>query len=234
MTPTNFFNAPPEQGPVGRSPQRYLEELPEAHRPDAAERKRIPHRGTKPLTRVQVREVCRNPEVGPLTTYACIMAWGGRDFVNYRRSLEDGGERIVSLIHALLSSTANRSEDFKATQKAARSIPGLGISFYTKLLFFLRPTPNAYILDQWTAKSAVVIFPEVGMRLSAAGLPDPATSGLVYEAFCKRLESCCGSNGWGSEWKTGEEVERTLFDCPKGVWRNWLKAYLIDVTNRST
>jgi|LakMenEpi03Aug12_release.lakeMendotaPanAssembly.Ray.scaffolds.fasta_scaffold4837226_1 hypothetical protein len=57
MTPTDFFNAPPEQGPVGRSPQRYLDELPEAHRTDAAERKRIPHGGDKPLTREQVRDL---------------------------------------------------------------------------------------------------------------------------------------------------------------------------------
>ena len=225
MKPTDFFTAPPEQGPVGRSPQRYVDELPEVHRPDASERKRIPHGGAKPLTREEVRELCRNMKLPPFTAYACIMAWGGRDFGNYRRSLEDGGERIGRLIANLRSSTATRLEDFKTTQKAARSIPGLGISFYTKLLFFLRKKPDAYILDQWTAKSAVFLFPETGVQLTVIGLPDPATTGPTYEAFCSRLEACCGPDGWGPAWRTGEEVERTLFDSPTGPWRQWLKSH---------
>jgi hypothetical protein len=225
MTPTDFFTAPPEQGPVGRSPQRYLDELGEAHRPDAAQRKRIPHGGTKPLTREQVRDLCRDTKLPPLTAYACIMAWGGRDFGNYRRSLEDGGERIGRLIGNLRASTANRLADFKTAQKAARSIPGLGLSFYTKLLFFLREEPDAYILDQWTAKSAVVLFPETGVQLTVIGLPDPDTTGPTYDAFCSRLEACCGPDGWGPAWGTGEEVEKTLFDSPTGPWRQWLKSH---------
>jgi hypothetical protein len=225
MTPTDFFNAPPEQGTVGSSPQRYLDELGEAHRPDPAQRKRIPHGGTKPLSREQLRDLCRDKNLPPLTAYACIMAWGGRDFGNYRRSLEDGGERISRLICNLRSSTATRLEDFKTTQKAARSIPGLGISFYTKLLFFMREEPDAYILDQWTAKSALVLFPETRVRLTVIGLPDPDTTGLTYEAFCSRLEACCGPDGWGAAWRTGEEVERTLFDSPNGPWREWLKSH---------
>ena len=225
MNPTDFFTAPPEQGPVGRSPQRYLDELPRDHRPEAAQRKRIPHGGTKPLTREQVRDLCRDTKLPPLTAYACVMAWGGRDFGNYRRSLEDGGERIVRLIGNLRASTAARLEDFITTQEAARSIPGLGISFYTKLLFFLRKKPDAYILDQWTGKSAVVLFAETGVRLTVIGLPDPDTTGPTYEAFCSRLEACCGPDGWGAPWRTGEEVERTLFDSPKGPWRQWLKSH---------
>lgn len=225
MTPTDFFNAPPEQGPVGRSPQRYLDELPEDHRPDAAQCKRIPHGGTKPLTREQVRDLCRDKKLPPLTAYACIMAWGGRDFGNYRRSLEDGGERIGRLIGYLRASTATRLEDFITTQEASRSIPGLGLSFYTKLLFFLREEPDAYILDQWTAKSAVLLFLETGVQLTVIGLPDPDTTGPTYDAFCSRLEACCGPGGWGPAWRTGEEVERTLFDSPTGPWRQWLKSH---------
>jgi hypothetical protein len=226
MNPTDFFTGPPSQGPVGRSPQRYFAELPEAHRPDSEALDSIPHQGTKPLTREQVRELCRNPEVGPLTAYAVILAWGGRDFGNYRLSLEDGGERISGLVEALRSSAATQREDFESTRAVARSIPGLGISFYTKLLFFLRPKSDAYILDKWTAKSAVVLFREVAIRLSVAGLPAPETSGEVYEQFCKAIDACCGPDGWGAAWTTGEEVERTLFDRPRGKWRTWLKAHL--------
>lgn len=231
MTPKDFFTAPPEQGPVGRSPQRYLDELPEVYRPDDVVRRRIPHEGTKPLTREQVRELCRDINLPSLTVYACIMAWGGRDFGNYRRSLEDGGMALDRLISALRSSSETRIKDFETTQEAARAIPGLGISFYTKLLFFLREKPDAYILDQWTAKSATLLFPELNICLTAAGLPDPKTTGQTYDAFCSRLETCCGSDGWGVAWRTGEEVERTIFDSPKGQWRIWLKAFLSEDTS---
>jgi hypothetical protein len=224
MHPTNFYPGPPLQGAVGRSPQRYLAELPESHHPRAAVLAKIPGGGKQKLTREEVRAICRNSEVPPLIACACIMAWGGRDFFNYRKSLADGGEAIARLVETLRASTATRAEDFEATQQAVESIHGLGISFYTKLLFFLRPTPDAYILDQWTAKSSVVIFQEVGIRLTAAGLPDPKTCGKDYQAFCARLEACCGSKCWGEAWKTGEEVERTLFDSPKGLWRTCVKA----------
>lgn len=231
MTPKDFFTDPPEQGPVGRSPQRYLDELPEVYRPNDAERRRIPHKGTKPLTRDQVRELCRDINLPSLTVYACIMAWGGRDFGNYRRSLEDGGDAIIKLVKTFRKSTSTRQDDFQMIQTAARSIPGLGISFYTKLLFFLREKPDAYILDQWTAKSATLLFPALTICLTAAGLPDPETTGQTYDAFCSRLEACCGSDGWGVAWRTGEEVERTIFDSPKGPWRQWLKAFLSEDTS---
>jgi hypothetical protein len=223
MHPTKFHPGPPLQGPVGRSPQRYLEELPESHQPQAAVLAKIPGGGKQKLTREEARAICRNSEVPPLIACACIMAWGGRDFRNYRLNLLDGGEAIACLVETLRASMTTRAEDFEATQKAAQTISGLGISFYTKLLFFLRPKPDAYILDQWTAKSSVVHFQGVGIRLNAAGLPDPKTCGKDYESFCARLEACCGSKCWGEAWKTGEEVERTLFDSPKGAWRTYVK-----------
>jgi hypothetical protein len=226
MKPNEFFNSPPTQGPVGRSPRGYFEDLPVLHQPTAASLQLIPHQGSQRLTRQQVRDLCRNTKLPALTAYACIMAWGGRDFANYRRSLAGGSAEVIRLVEALRASGAPRIEDFLSTQKAARSISGLGISFYTKLLFFLRPEPDSYILDQWTAKSAWVLFPEVGIRLSPAGLPDPETSCECYERFCARLEACCGPNGWGAPWTTGEEVERTIFDGPRGPWRSWLRARL--------
>lgn len=210
---------------MGRSPRQYIKEIPELNRPDAAAIAALPHEGKKPLLRGEVRKLSRDAKAHPLVAYACIMAWGGRDLGNYRRSLEDGGNAIIQLVNTLRKSTATRQDDFQMTQSAARSIPGLGISFYTKLLFFLREKPDAYILDQWTAKSAVALFPETGVRLTAIGLPESDTTGLTYEAFCSRLEACCSPDDWGTSWRTGEEVERTLFDSPKGPWRQWLKSH---------
>lgn len=226
---TNFHTEPPEQGAYGRYPEAYLIELP-FRSMDSIQK--LPGSGREKLNRDAVRKISQDAKIEPLIVYACIMAWGGRDFGNFRRSLQEtNAKQVARLIEHLRGSKRPRAEDFEFTQKAANGISGLGISFYTKLLFFLREKPDAYILDQWTAKSATVLFPELKIRLTAAGLPYPKTSSAIYEAFCTKLEACCGEEGWGEAWKTGDDVERTIFDRPRGRWRTWLKAHLGEDTH---
>ena len=224
--PTDFYSAPQPQGPVGSAPIYYIDhELPAAHGPYGPSLACIPGSGTRMLNRSEVRTVCRDSRVHPLVAYACIMAWGGRNFSNYRASLAGkNAARVVKLVNDLRGGSKNREDDYEFTQKAARGISGLGISFYTKLLFFLRTNDDAYILDQWTAKSAAVLFPRIGIKLTSAGMPHPDTKPKNYGDFCKAIETCVGPNGWGAAWANGESVERTLFDRPGGDWRNWLKS----------
>lgn len=226
--PTNFYKAPPSQGPVGSAPIYYINgELPEDHGPYESSIELIPGFGLRTLSRTEVRTVSRNTKVHSLVAYACIMAWGGRNFSNYRASLDgECAAKIITLITKLRESTAKREEDFRLTHEAAEGIKGIGISFYTKLLFFLRARADAFILDQWTAKSATVLFPECGIKLTFAGLPHPETKPKTYEAFCKAIEGCVGAGGWGLAWTNGEQVERTIFDRPRGLWRTWLKNHL--------
>lgn len=225
--PSGFFEMPPAQGPVGLAPIRYIRELPGGVNAYTSSLKVIPGGGKNPLDRAQVRAVCIESKVNPLVAYACIMAWGWRNFSNYRLTLKQPAlKNLKSLITKLRSSKLSRKNDFSLTQNSAKNIKGLGISFYTKLLFFLRPAADAYILDQWTAKTATVLFPGVGIKLTAAGLPSPQTTPRTYESFCAALDSCTGTTGWGKAWTTGEEVERTIFDRPNGQWRNWLKQHL--------
>jgi hypothetical protein len=225
--PTDFFQEPPEQGPVGKRPESYFKDLPAPAGTYVASIAKVPGKGSKILDRSQVLKVGQDTTIDPLVAYACIMAWGGRNFRNYRLSLGNGNATKVSdLVRYLRASGVSREEDFAYTQKAAEKIPGLGISFYTKLLFFLRKKPDAYILDQWTAKSASVLssFPKI--ELTSAGLPHPKTSPKTYEAFCAAIDKCAGPSGWGSAWKNGEDVERTIFDRPGGKWRTWLKTQI--------
>lgn len=219
MKPSNFYSGPPPQGPVGRKPLGYLNLLPfslSAHSPG------IPHHGLEKLSRADVRAIAGNSSIPPLVAYACIMAWGGQRMDHYRSTLRFDRE-IACMVDCLRGSTRTREIDFHFAQSRAKPIKGLGISFYTKLLFFLRPDPNAYILDQWTAKSAHLLFPKIGISLTGVGLPDPRTTSQVYGEYCKSLESCCGPHGWGPNWKTGEDVEVSFFDKPHGPWRLWVK-----------
>jgi len=223
--PPDFYTDPPPQGPVGSAPVDYIGgELPGAPNSYATSEKQIPGGGKRALDRHEVVKVSRDSKVDPLVAYACIMAWGRRNFHNYRLSLSNGNAgKVARLVDDLRKSADTREQDFAATQNAAAQIPGLGISFYTKLLFFLRPKQDAYILDQWTAKSATVLFPKAGIKVTSGGMPDPNTTPKTYEAFCKALEDCAGTGGWGPNWKNGEEVERTIFDRPRGPWRSWVK-----------
>ena len=223
--PTDFYSGPPQQGRIGGKPLSYIDnELPDNHGPYTTSVEFIPEGGKRALDRSEVREVSHNPRIHPLVIYACIMAWGGRNFSNYRLSLDGlGARKVIDLVTHLRVSKETRQKDFAYTQRAANEISGLGISFYTKLLFFLRKEPDAYIFDQWTAKSGTVLFPRAKINLTRSGYPDPETSPETYEAFCLALESCTGPGGWGEAWKTGEEVERTIFDGQRGQWRSWLK-----------
>ena len=209
---------------MGRSPIFYLDRLPAAagHIASVAG-----YPIGAPLTRSALRAICIDPAVTPLAKYACIMAWGGQRFGNFVKSCR--APALAPLIRALLASTNNRQIDFAPTQAAAALIPGLGISFYTKLLFFLRPVQDAYILDQWTAKSILLLqFPPV-IRLGPLGYEGfarahPATTPAEYECFCKAVEGLRGPLWPVGPPPTGEQVEMAMFDKPGGFWRGFVKS----------
>ena len=181
-----------------------------------------------PLTRVALRAICLNRTVAPLEKYACIMAWGGQRFGNFDVSI--GSRTLARLIQDLLASANNRQIDFLATQAAAALIPGLGISFYTKLLFFLRPVQDVYIFDQWTAKSLLLLqFPPV-IRLGPLGnagfaRAHPATTPAEYERFCQTVDDLRTVLWPGFPAATAEQVEMAMFDRsrPDGFWRAFVR-----------
>ena len=154
---------PPTQPPVGNSPQGYLDILAEPeilanlpHGVPLAAHILHPFPLNAPLTRAQVRTICTDMRIDVLEAYAVAMAWGGQNRKYFRTSvIAPGLPKLLSKLRG----GGSRSTDFGITQTAANPISGLGISFYTKLLYFFRPTPDAYILDQWTAKSARLLPP---------------------------------------------------------------------------
>ena len=163
-------------------------------------------------------------EVHVLIAYAAVMAWGGRgvDSRNYRVSLSaESLPYLTAILTKLRASSQNRQVDFAEMQLAAENIPGLGISFYTKLLFFFRDQADAYILDQFTAKSAKLLFDPCQIVLNSSGYPDADNTPLSYEWFCSAAESMGAGRTTLPIW-TGEQVEQAMFDVRGGVWRKYL------------
>ena len=184
----------------------------------------------RPLNRNEVRTICRDLEVPALAKYACIMAWGGsgtgRQTYNFLNSL--AAPNLPNLITSLVNSTQNRAADFQLAKTEAAQIPGLGISYYTKLLFFLRPQQDAYILDQWTGKSTLLLTYPSPIRLTRPTnngfcQADPDTTLIEYENFCRFLE-LLANRLWPGVNANGEDAEMAIFDEPGGFWRTFVRS----------
>lgn len=189
-----------------------------------------------PINRTTLRTICRDPAPTELAKYACIMAWGGQRRAHFTASIL--APALPALISALVASVNNRTVDFDNTKAACAHIHGLGISFYTKLLFFLRPTQDAYILDQWTAKSISLITHPNPIPLSPLCSNGylaacPTTTGAQYDAFCSQIDYLATT--MGGAWiagTPGEALEIAVFDksLPDGFWRAFTR---INFTNQT-
>lgn len=213
------YDRPPDQGRAGSSPEAFVREMDNilgtSH---AIQLASLPGGGSRALSRKEVRDVCRDGSIDVLVAYCVVMRWGGRNPHNFRLSISKGSAgNLRLLLDGLRKSTSSRAKDFDRAKKAASMIKGLGISFYTKLLFFFRKDLDAYILDQWTAKSAILLFDPAPVRIASTHFPAPDTTAGEYDAFCQKLEDLRGD--LGSAWTTGEQVERTIFSERGHDWR---------------
>jgi hypothetical protein len=218
----------PKQRAVGDSPRAYLDRLNEITQLDL---NGPPGVSAGAISRGEIQSLAQDNKVDSLVLYAAVMGWGGRgkDSRNYRTSLEGASLKNLRVaLDQLRNSRATRQQDFADIQKATSSIRGLGISFYTKLLYFLRQQRAgdrpAYILDQFTAKSARLLFLGCPIQLTAGGYPHPDTKPADYEWFCAALEALGRHIDPQNPW-TGEQVEIALFDERSGDWRKYVRSF---------
>jgi hypothetical protein len=221
----NTFLRPPEQLAIGDNPLIYLNKLNELCNLNLVWPKNHP---ADRLTRSQLRLLSRDNEVDVRIAYAAIMAWGGRGVLsrNYRLSLNDDSiVELEKILNTIRNEKLSRLEAFRRMQVASQSIKGLGISFYTKLLFFMRLEEDAYILDQFTAKSAHLLFSNNTVRLTSQGYPHPTTTPEEYEKFCLNVEVLnTALVNEDPNWSP-DKVELAMFDIRGGDWRRYLRSF---------
>jgi hypothetical protein len=217
-----FPTSPDDQGPVGNPVAPYLDELRLAGESTdlPAKYSELEH---STLSRPQVLSLCKDSSVSDLVAYAIVMAWGGRDRRNFLYSISDKSlPHLKKIVARLRGSKRSRKTDFAEMATAAENIKGLKVSFYTKLLFFLRSNQDAYILDQFTAKSAHLLFDESPVPLGHGDMPNPDHAGEQYEHFCRGVEDLCRlirkSSG---EWSP-QLAEQAMFDKRGGQWRRYI------------
>jgi len=219
---SSIYPFPPSPPPTGKKPEVYFKELDDPNEIRRLKNSLSEGGYAQAITSVNdrtfVRKVCQDSHVDPFAAYIVAMAWGGRDMGNFRYTL-DCQAQIVTLIAKLRKSGNSRDYDFDKVQAAAKSIKGLGISFYTKLLYFFRPMSDAYILDKWTAMACYILFVPQPIRLvkrpdkSGHRAPEIDTTGQEYEKFCAEIDQLSGFL-WPGLSIAGDVAEMAMFGVP--------------------
>lgn len=205
-----------EQGAVGVAPLKWVTRHGLAGVPDQAALSHVV------LNREAVIEICREPAHDVLFAYACAMAWGGQGGGPGGRghvaAAWNARAQLVPRLTALRAGGLSRSEAYTLFCGAG-AVPGLGPSFFTKLLYFFSPAPSFYIMDQWTAKSVNLLTGTALVRL-AGHAPSSQNQGGNYEAFCQEVDLMAGLLNC-----PGQVAEERLFS--KGGRKRWpWRAYL--------
>lgn len=218
---------PVDQGPVGTAPAAWAERFGVEIVRNAGSGG--PSLSTNRLDRSQVRELCRDPDNDVWFGYVNAMAWGdqGKRFpANAERAIEHR-RAIETLLLKLRHDKPDRAAAYELFRAAA--VPGLGPSFYTKLLYFFdaRKPARCYIMDQWTAKSVNLLAGRTVVKLDN-GTPSPRNTGETYEAFCTEVDklASCLTSEIGPV--SGEQVEERLFSSGGsgkrlGAWRKHVR-----------
>ncbi|WP_426112028.1 hypothetical protein [Pseudomonas sp. DSP3-2-2] len=113
---------------------------------------------TGQLTRAALRALWADPCVSDEACFLSTMAWGGMQRGNGRRSWASRSHWLP-VCKALRDGIHSRATGFSAFSmlRAQGKLPGMGPAYFTKILFFAEPNADAYILDQWTARSIHIL-----------------------------------------------------------------------------
>ena len=212
------------QGPVGQNGLDFgkrvqcLEPLPEIL--------------NQQFDRKNLQCLCANQNNSNLTVTLAILAWGRMMPENAIKLFKkwDNLDKIVTKIRT--GKIENRRKAFEIFQIARNkgNLPGLGIAYFTKLICFLNPKLNGYILDQWTGKSINLLWcgsPLV--NISESVWVNDKNNSQTYELFCKRVEEL--AQALPCEPLIAEERIFSVGGENPGNWRRYLKENYLQPVN---
>jgi hypothetical protein len=128
------------------------------------------------------------------------------------------GSLIVDLRNGKYKSREEAFFEFQ-NRRVKGKLPGLGIGYYTKLICFLSPELNGYIMDQWVAKSINLLTGKNIVKLTSDSWVNDSNDSKTYESFCSHVD-CLAYQLKCS----GFEAEEVIFSVGRGQgeWRNYL------------
>lgn len=197
-----------------------------------------------PLTRTALTALWANPSVSIETCFLSTIAWGGMQRGNGRRiwAARKKCLAVCAEVRAGLHTPASGYQAF-FTLRRAKSLPGMGPAYFTKILFFASPAQDAYILDQWTARSMHLLsgqgrYPAVrkdytsaakALRLNAPQelrvIVDDNVTSADYVDYCNQVNGLAGHLGWHAH-----QVEEHLFSSGGKMPHPWRAQVMVGWT----
>lgn len=174
------------------------------------------------FSRCELIEYCKNHNNSHLNTTIAILSWGGMRRDHAKRLFENYDHLEPLIIKLRSNAFTSRKQAFEEFQKRRRNelLSGLGIGYFTKLICFLAPKINGYIMDQWVGKSINLLTGSSLVKITNKVWVNDQNDSDVYEVFCKNIDllgEILGCNGL--------EAEERIFSFGgrnKGEWRKYL------------
>lgn len=170
------------------------------------------------LTRQELRTFCSDVVNSAEPCFVACMAWGGMNRSHGRDAWSERS-KWVPIIERMRAGELCRVEAYGRFHDAA--VTGLGPAYYTKLIFFTRPEPDGFILDQWTGKSVSLLFIAPIVTITAAGWVTRVNDALFYQRYCEAVEHLAAKLG-----VTGDVAEEMMFSRGgkvKHAWRQYVR-----------
>lgn len=187
------------------------------------------------LHRNDLYEICAG-ERDVLFGYVCVMAWGNQGKPGLRNPADawESWQPISEVLFEIRRGLPRAEAYDYFTANSRSKFRGLGPAFFTKLITFFSMKRDAYIMDQWTARSVNLLTGSAIVQLTANKYVSPSNTGLNYEAFCASIEEItkiCNSKNDSSLAQSAEEVEARLFsEGGKGSRAQPWRVYVRDHT----
>jgi hypothetical protein len=153
------------------------------------------------------------------------MAWGGQGAgirIGHARDAWARRDAIAKRLHALRTGKLTRAAAY-ALFTDTNCVKGLGSAYFTKLLFFFSPLKNNYIMDQWTAKSMILLTGKTDLLRMTGSWPSRSNAGEDYTRFCEAIDCLAKKLDL-----PGDKTEELIFSiggkgAKAGIWRRHVR-----------
>ena len=173
------------------------------------------------FNRDKLFDYCKNVNNDNLNVLVAILSWGGmrRD---HGRLLFNNRQFVLDLVSNLRNGIyQTRQSAFSIFQDSRTNgqLQGLGIGYFTKLICFLSPNLNGYIMDQWVGKSINLLTGENIVNITGNTWVNDNNNSGTYEIFCTHVDNLAQLLNC-----SGFEAEKRIFSVGRGngAWRNYL------------
>ncbi len=178
----------PNQGGIGFAPERWAQQVLGQVNDYGLERRQI-SRDDIFFRRSKVKS-CEELKL----LVIAICAWGGMRHGNARTAFSNYNNGWSAICEAVFQGNLSKGEAYEKFRErfVSRSLVGIGAAYFTKLIYFLSPEHDGYIMDQWTARSINALFLKPGGKivdLNSQNLVDTrANDRASYEEFCSCMD----------------------------------------------